>query len=231
MNCSYSNAEGMREILRDVKVLFSDGPLMPRTIQCLRPYICPFHRLLTLVPKGSSVLDVGCGSGIFLGLLMKRVGLRTARGFDSSECAIELATAMQRNLPSEMMKNIAFEHRDANQSWPEDTYDVVSMIDVMHHVSPEAQHEVFLKAVEHVAPGGLLFYKDMADHPVSFALANRFHDLIMAHQWIHYVPIAQVRSWGSEAGLSIEQESQYRMLWYAHEWIVFKKPSTTPLIC
>ena len=223
-NCS--NSKENHEIIKDTKAIFSCGPLIPRTIQHLRPYICPFHSLLALVPKDSSVLDVGCGSGIFLGLLVKRVGLRAALGFDYSKAAIELATIMQKALPREMGKNINFECRNANQTWPEGTFDMVSMIDVMHHVPPEAQQDVFMQAVDHVAPGGLLLYKDMANKPAPFALANRLHDLIMAHQWIHYAPIAQVRSWGIEAGLQVEQESQCRMLWYAHEWIVLKKPIT-----
>lgn len=223
---NFPTKEQKCEILRDAKALFSHGPIFSRTIQCLRPYICPFHQLIELIPVGASVLDVGCGSGIFLGLLMKRVGLRNALGFDSSKKAIELATIMQRYLPLEMAKNITFERRDANQSWSEGAFDVVCMIDVMHHVPPVAQREVFLQAVNHLAPGGLLLYKDMAERPLFFALANRLHDLIMARQWIYYAPITQIRSWGNESGLRIEEESQCRMLWYAHEWIVFKKPGT-----
>ena len=220
------SSEEMREILKDTKALFSHGPLLARTIQSLRPYICPFHQLLAVVPKDSSVLDVGCGSGIFLGLLMKKVGLRAGLGFDFSQSAIELASFMRENLPEHLAKNIRFERRNANQSWPSGIFDVVSMIDVMHHVSPTAQRAVFMQAIDHLAPGGLFLYKDMANRPASFALANRLHDLIMAQQWINYVPISLIRSWGIEAGLEIKQESKCHMIWYAHEWIVFKKPTT-----
>jgi 2-polyprenyl-3-methyl-5-hydroxy-6-metoxy-1,4-benzoquinol methylase len=222
------SAEGIRDILSDAKILFSSGPLLSRMIQQLRPYICPFHELLAVVPKNSSVLDVGCGSGIFLGLLIKRVGLRSALGFDYSESGIELAKLMLANMPAEMTKNIDFELRNANQPWPEGDFDVVSMIDVMHHVNPAAQRKVFLEAVDHVAPGGLLLYKDMADKPFVFALANKLHDLIMARQWINYVPTALIKRWATEAGLYVVLESRCRMIWYAHEWIVFRKrPPTT----
>ncbi|WHZ25493.1 MAG: hypothetical protein OJF51_000288 [Nitrospira sp.] len=227
MKCNDLSTEGTRDVLSDAKMLFSSGPFLSRMIQQLRPYICPFHELLAVVPRNSSVLDVGCGSGIFLGLLMKRVGLRSAFGFDYSESAIELARLMLKNMPAEMTKNIDFELRNANQSWPEGDFDVVSMIDVMHHVNPTAQREVFLEAVDHVNPGGLLLYKDMADRPLVFALANRLHDLIMARQWINYVPTSLIKRWAIEAGLHVVQESQCRMIWYAHEWIVFKKRPTT----
>jgi 2-polyprenyl-3-methyl-5-hydroxy-6-metoxy-1,4-benzoquinol methylase len=154
---------------------------------------------------------------------MKRVGLRSALGFDYSESAIGLAKLMLGNMPAEMTKNIDFELRNANQSWPEGDFDVVSMIDVMHHVNPAAQRKVFLEAVDHVAPGGLLLYKDMADRPFVFALANRVHDLIMARQWIYYVPISLIKMWAIEAGLYVVQESRCHMIWYAHEWMVFRK--------
>ena len=221
------SAEGIRDILSDAKILFSSGPLLSRMIQQLRPYICPFHELLAVVPQNASVLDVGCGSGIFLGLLMKRVGLRSALGFDYSKPGIELAKLMLANMPAEMTKNIDFELRNANQPWPEGDFDVVSMIDVMHHVTPAAQRKVFLEAVGHVAPGGLLLYKDMAERPLVFALANKLHDLIMARQWINYVPISLIKRWAIEAGLDVVQEARCRMIWYAHEWIVFRKRSPT----
>lgn len=227
MKCNDLSTEGIRDILSDTKILFSSGPFFARIIQQLRPYICPFHELLAAVPKNSSVLDVGCGSGLFLGLLMKRVGLRSALGLDSSKSAIELAKLMLRNMPAEMTTNIDFELRNANQSWPEGHFDVVSMIDVMHHVTPAAQRRLFLEAAAHVAPGGLLLYKDMANRPLVFALANKLHDLIMARQWISYAPISLIKRWAIEAGLYVVQESRSRMIWYAHEWIVFRKQPPT----
>jgi 2-polyprenyl-3-methyl-5-hydroxy-6-metoxy-1,4-benzoquinol methylase len=225
MNSDGSSRE-VREIVSDAKALFSHGPIFPRTVQRLGAYVCPFHELLALVPKGASVLDVGCGSGIFLGLLMKQVGPRLALGFDASQYAIGIAENMRQNLPQAAANKIAFERRDVNQSWPAGRFDVVSIIDVMHHVSSDVQSKLFLDALDHVAPGGLLLYKDMADRPVILALANWLHDLIMARQWIRYVPIARIRSWGIQSGLSVEKESQCRVLWYAHEWILFKKPET-----
>lgn len=222
MTSNHSGIEETREIIREVKELFSHGPFLMRTIQYLRPYICPFHLLLPLVPKGASVLDIGCGSGVFLGLLARRE-IRQGVGFDASAPAIELATIMRNNLPSEWMKNISFELLNTKQAWPQGVFDTVTMIDVMHHIPPSAQREVFLSAVDHVAPGGTFLYKDMAKKPAILALANRLHDLVMARQWIHYVPLLQIKAWGKEAGLHIQQESKFRMLWYAHEWVLFKK--------
>lgn len=214
------------QIVQDAKDLFTRGPRLARTIQHLRPYICPFHLLVEVVTPGASVLDVGCGSGLFLGLLMKRIGLRTAVGFDFSSTAIALAQGMRENLSAADRAALRFECRDAGDEWPEGYFDVVSMIDVMHHVPPQAQKAVFAKAVSRVAPGGVLLYKDMADTPAMLSLANQLHDLAMARQWINYAPLEDVRDWGREAGLELEKEAACRMLWYAHEWLVFRKPTS-----
>src|SRR5260370_21093982 len=33
-------------------------------IVCLRPFICPFEEVLSRIPPGTPLVDVGCGAGI-----------------------------------------------------------------------------------------------------------------------------------------------------------------------
>ena len=40
-----------------------------RSLAALRPFICPFGPILSSVPAGVSVLDVGCGNGLVLALM------------------------------------------------------------------------------------------------------------------------------------------------------------------
>src|SRR5207237_246924 len=49
--------------------LYPSGPPLFRALQVYRPYICPFEALISEVPKDATVLDIGCGGGLFLGLL------------------------------------------------------------------------------------------------------------------------------------------------------------------
>jgi ribosomal protein L11 methylase PrmA len=75
-----------REIYRDSKASI-------RYKQGYRPYICPFHLLVDCIPRGASVLDVGCGAGLFV-LLMATLGrIRSAIGFDEDYVAIHAAQA------------------------------------------------------------------------------------------------------------------------------------------
>ncbi len=104
-------------------------------LQRLRPLICPFDQLAQGVPVGSRVLDVGCGSGLFLGLLAGLGRIDDATGFDSNGGAIQRALQMRQRLPPPA--RLEFERRDVADGWPEGLYDVVSVIDVMHHVPPK----------------------------------------------------------------------------------------------
>ncbi len=57
------------EFSRIARELFCNAPLPMRLLQRYRPCICPFESLVPDIQEGSSVLDVGCGCGLFLGLL------------------------------------------------------------------------------------------------------------------------------------------------------------------
>lgn len=209
------------DILRAARVLFQDGPLLMRTMQRLRPHVCPFEALLRVVPRGASVLDVGCGSGIFLGLLHYFGYDVNGLGFDSSRPAIQCAQAMAERHGGGAIR---FERIPVGDRWPEGRFDVVSMIDVMHHIPVQHQESAFLAACERVSPGGFLLYKDMSDRPFPLAAANRLHDLVIAREWIHYVPVATVERWATSLGMTVEQPSTHRLLWYRHDLRVFGIP-------
>lgn len=203
--------------------LYADARGAIKYKQKLRPHICPFHIIALRVPTGASVLDVGCGAGLFI-LLLRRLGrVRSATGFDASEAAIQTAQKIAARLPNP--GRMQFEHRDANDAWPVGRFDVVCLIDVLHHVQPERQAGLFATAVEHVADGGILLYKDMASRPRWRALANRLHDLISAGDWIHYVQLDDVINWAQKAGLRLEENGKINMLWYRHEWCIFRRPN------
>jgi SAM-dependent methyltransferase len=209
------------DVLRAARVLFDDGPVVMRTMQRLRPHICPFEALIRVVPKTASVLDAGCGSGLFLGLLRYFDYDVNGFGFDSSRSAINCAQAMARRHGGGAIR---FDRIPAGDPWPEGAFDVVSLIDVMHHIPPTHQESAFTAAYERVAPGGILLYKDMSDKPLHLAAANRFHDLVIAREWIHYVSITTVDRWAASLGMTIEQQSSHRLLCYQHDLRVFGVP-------
>jgi 2-polyprenyl-3-methyl-5-hydroxy-6-metoxy-1,4-benzoquinol methylase len=194
-------------------------------MQTFRPYICPFDHILPLVPPGSTVLDIGCGAGLLLGLLAITDRVYRGVGFDVGSQAIAEATKMAGTLDAKE-KRLSFWLMDASDAWPDGLYDVVTLIDVLHHVDPDNQENVIAKAVSHVRPGGLFIYKDMAQRPRWRAAWNRLHDLIVARDWIHYVPSESVEKWGRTAGLVVEHRLRIVNCYlYDHELLVFRMPS------
>jgi 2-polyprenyl-3-methyl-5-hydroxy-6-metoxy-1,4-benzoquinol methylase len=213
------------KIQRLAKELFQTVRPPRRWIQSLRPRICPFDELIPYVPSGASVLDVGCGAGLFLGLLTALDRIERGFGFDANRSAIEAARLMMAALPPKGANRLLFEHLDASAPWPVGAFDVVSLIDVLHHIPPPAQEKAVAMAVARVAPGGRLIYKDMALRPSWSAWANRLHDLIMVREWINYRPLDEVREWGSSNGLKLILQGRKRLYWYCHEWLVFERPA------
>jgi 2-polyprenyl-3-methyl-5-hydroxy-6-metoxy-1,4-benzoquinol methylase len=200
---------------------FSKCPIVYRILQTLRPRICPFAEIIAAIPKGARVLDVGCGGGVFLALLTHFDTTCTGSGFDTNPAAVAAAQKMRAHHPQGLA--LSFQTLEINHPWPEGSYDVVSMIDVLHHIPPAAWESVIAMATERVQPDGFLLVKDMASRPVWFALVNKIHDLLVAREWINHIPFDLMRGLAEGCGLTLETEQRIEMLWYRHELAVFRK--------
>jgi 2-polyprenyl-3-methyl-5-hydroxy-6-metoxy-1,4-benzoquinol methylase len=210
-----------RELSQTARELFAEAPLVPRTLQTYRPYICPFDVLLEFVPASSTVLDIGCGAGLFLALLAKYKGVAAATGVDLNAQAISIANAMKER--AHLGAQVEYMVGSASGELPGGEFDVVSMIDVLHHVPPEAQNDALRQAAAKVRPGGLFVFKDMGRRPHWRAAANRLHDLVVARQWINYCPIASVERWTIDRGFDLVTRDDRNMFWYRHELRVFRR--------
>ncbi len=216
------SARDLSEIARRV---FTHGPLLLRTLQHWRPYICPFEVLLPFIPEGSRVLDIGCGGGL-LGALVCATR-RPARfvGFDSSAAAIEVA---RKNVESargeEQICVPEFIQLDVGKPWPAGPFDVITIVDVVHHIPPAFQRSALEQAAAALEPGGTFIYKDMTRRGVIRPMMNRLHDLALAKQWIHYADLDDVQAWLTGAGLTLVHREFLPRWWYGHELLVLTKP-------
>ena len=206
--------------MNELNSAYTAAPLMHRALVAARPYICPFEPVLAEVPSGQEILDVGCGVGALLTALALQGKVKSGVGVDINPKSIEVANRVARSIA---MPQLSFQVADSAGVLPGLEYDVVTLIDVMHHIPPLVQRQFFMNCAERVRPGGLLVYKDMADEPIFYNLFNRLHDLVLARQFIHYAPLESVVMWAGECGLSPVSKSLYSRLAYAHELVVFRK--------
>jgi 2-polyprenyl-3-methyl-5-hydroxy-6-metoxy-1,4-benzoquinol methylase len=210
------------DVLAAARLIYRDAPFGARLMQSLRPYICPFEHLLAHVPTGASVLDAGCGAGLLLALIAHFDPTATGFGFDTSVHAIRVARRIAKR--PMFASRLRFETLSVTAEWPSGSYDVVSVVDVLHHVPPAAQPHLVSIALSRVRRGGLLIYKDMAHRPAWQAGWNRMHDLLLARQWINYRKIGEVRAWTSAAGAAPLAERRVDIGPYGHELLVAQRP-------
>lgn len=205
--------------------LYRDAPVSLRIIQSLRPFICPFDRIIPLVPDGSDVLDVGCGAGLLLNLIAASGRPLSLTGFDSCQKAISAATSAAGRNFSLGRQQGRFTVVDARSAWPSGTFGVVTLIDVLHHIPVNNRREVISRACAATASGGSLIVKDIAPRPRWRALMNCLHDLVMTREWVRYTNLDEVEEWALSMGMVSAHRERIFRLWYGHDLLVMTKPS------
>lgn len=200
--------------------LYRDAPFLQRLLVAHRHRICPTKPILAHIPDGRSILDVGCGVGFFLITFALNRNIRSGVGFDVNESAVSVARRAARSLCD---VDLRFHHQSSVRELELGPFEVVTVIDVMHHIPVRDQERFFAECADAVAPMGRLVYKDMAQKPMWMSLWNRFHDLVLARQVIHYVPLETIKQWGADRGLKLVHEEKYARYAYAHELLVFER--------
>ena len=213
--------EGVTKSIADqaADIFRGDSSRIRRFFQAYRPFICPFDTVIEQVPNGSSVLDVGCGAGLFLLLLAAQERISEARGIDIASGAIRAAQqAVERN---GFGSRLSFESWHPDSDLPGGDWTVVTSIDVLHHVPQERQRQFVAALCGAVPVGGRLIVKDMVRTPRWRAVANGMHDLIMARQAVCHLDPDQVIPWVEAEGLTSSYFRRENRLWYGHWTTVF----------
>ncbi|MDH5509468.1 MAG: class I SAM-dependent methyltransferase [Nitrospinota bacterium] len=130
------------------------------------PAIADYHRALedlTLAAPGRDLLDVGCAAGTFLDIAQRK-GWKT-RGVELSEWASRRAR-QEHNLDvvTGTLEQAAF---------PEASFDVVTMWDVLEHVPDPVQLLVEAKRI--LRPGGVLYVNTISYHSLLNLMAHVAH--------------------------------------------------------
>ena len=181
--------------------------------------ICPFDNIAPYI-NGNSVLDIGCGFSFLLYIANKLCHVPNLYGIDCNERKIQKAEKLLKLHTT--ANNIKLYCCKDSSRWPKKTFDVITMIDVLHHVAPKDQKRYLVEALKRTAPNGTFIYKDMANKPLIMNIMNRLHDLVIARQWIHYLDIKEVERVFLENGFQAVARKKKILFWYSHEMIVFQ---------
>jgi len=163
---------------------------------------------------------MGCGRGMLLLNLAAAGRIQSGIGVEISEQLVDEANTAKAKCEDVYRKPEEIFDFDRQ-------FDTVMAVDVLHHVPVEHQTNFIHKLMERVNEGGTLVYKDMARKPYWRAIGNRFHDLVIAKQWINYFPMQSCLAI-LEADQNWEEASlqTYSRFWYGHELAVAKKSNS-----
>ncbi|MGE0160358.1 MAG: class I SAM-dependent methyltransferase [Gemmatimonadales bacterium] len=123
----------------------------------MRWAICPFDRILPFVPDRGRLLDVGCGSGLWLTYLSLEKPALELHGIDTDARKLEVASAS--------LAGKAQLRQASAVDLPAGTFDCITILDVFCLLSDETKRRVLEACHAALAPGGTIVLKDADTRP------------------------------------------------------------------
>ncbi len=166
------------------------------------------------LPDTGSVLDIGCGFGLFSLYYAATGPGRLVRGVDVDRRRIAMARRAAARLA---LDNVVYEEGDARDFKGDTEVSAAYMLDIVHHVPPAAVPPLLRQLHRAVAPGGLLLVKDVDTRPAAKRWFTWTLDKVMDRR-------APVRYWSAEelaaaldtAGFTVRRHLMVDVLPYPH---------------
>jgi 2-polyprenyl-3-methyl-5-hydroxy-6-metoxy-1,4-benzoquinol methylase len=185
-----------------------------------RPYICPLGWVLSQIPEGTRLYDIGCGTGSLLFLSLRFRLAKLAHGYDVALGAVKASNAFGRDFSNFRVDYIQPENTPPDLSG----YDTITMIDVMHHIPPNRQDDFIRETIARMDSGAKLIIKDIEASKVLGAWMNQLHDLLLSREWVHQRRSQDIVRLLKSAGAEVDQPILRWTLWYPHFLIVAYVP-------
>jgi 2-polyprenyl-3-methyl-5-hydroxy-6-metoxy-1,4-benzoquinol methylase len=128
-----------------------------RLHQVIRTLLVPFQSVADHLPERGTLLDLGCGNGLFLALAKKAKPDLDIVGLDLSEDKIAAARQAFHACTDRVPQLVVMDIKD----FPEQSVDVISIIDVLYLVPFERWNSILEKCYRCVKPGGKVLIKEM----------------------------------------------------------------------
>jgi cyclopropane fatty-acyl-phospholipid synthase-like methyltransferase len=129
------------------------------------------------LPARGTVLDLGCGFGLFaLYMATCRPDIRLV-GLDLNPRRIDIARATAAKLG---IANCSFMQQDLCDWSPSEPVAGAYVLDVLHHLPPETADRLIAGIHARLDPGGRFIVKDVDTHPAPMRWFCRLTDLVMA---------------------------------------------------
>jgi SAM-dependent methyltransferase len=157
------------------------------------------------LPRGGSVIDLGCGPGFPITVVLVEEGLQAS----AVDAAPSLVAAFQRNLPgTPIVCESVLESRFFNQ-----TFDAVLAIGLMFLLKAEEQHRLIQRFADILAPRGRLLFTSSAKPAVWNDVMTGLESISLGAE--EYTKLL------ADAGISVAEE--YEDVGQNHYFDAFKR--------
>jgi 2-polyprenyl-3-methyl-5-hydroxy-6-metoxy-1,4-benzoquinol methylase len=209
--------------------LYGNASFITRAYLRIKLRICPLIALETYFPQEGTIIDLGCGNGLFSNILSLGSPERQIIGLDLDEKKIEVAneTKIQRAQITYQIGNVV------EAEYPRG--DVFTLVDVLYLIPYDKQEIILQKCYRSLPPGGNLIIKEMDKKPrwkyvwnllqetlavklIGFTLGERFY----FRSQKDYADILQ------GIGFSVKSVPMHSGYWYPHiAYICTKSPQNS----
>jgi 2-polyprenyl-3-methyl-5-hydroxy-6-metoxy-1,4-benzoquinol methylase len=213
-----------------VRHLYRAAPWPVRLHLALRSMTCPFAAIAEVVPPAGTILDVGCGHGLFALSLAVASPARQVRGTDIDDRKLRHAQTAAEAARRQGL-DVAFTLTSPGQLPPR-CWDCILLVDVLYLLEPHAQHALLQSCADQLAPNGLLVVKEMAPHPAWKLAWNTAQEAISVRilhitRGQRVVPLdpSSYRQWMTAAGLTVNERPLHRGYPHPHHLLLGHKPA------
>jgi 2-polyprenyl-3-methyl-5-hydroxy-6-metoxy-1,4-benzoquinol methylase len=185
----------------------------------LRRLIFPFGMILEEIPEKSRVLDIGSGYGAFpIMVARERIPERVL----GVEIDRERVKAARRS--SAGLGNVGFVVGDFSGFRTEERFDVITCLDVLHHVPKNLQRGVVEKAGNLLREGGSLILVEIGSRPLLKYAWNYVHDIVMTRSLgMSYIPRERCLEMVKSGGLRVASVRDASRFMYSRYMITARK--------
>src|SRR5436309_1584040 len=166
------------------------------------------------LPAEGTILDIGCGFGLFSLYYAQLQPAARFRGLDLNPRRVGLAAAAAKRLG---LANVAYAVGDARTYRADGEYAAAYMLDIVHHIPPEAVEPLIMALHCGLRPGGVLIVKDVDTQPAYKRWFTHALDLIMTPRGaIHYWPAETLQALLQGVGFRVYRHLMVDILPYPH---------------
>jgi 2-polyprenyl-6-hydroxyphenyl methylase/3-demethylubiquinone-9 3-methyltransferase len=208
---------------------YSEAGFITRAYLKIKLKICPLLQLEAYFPRQGTIIELGCGNGLFSNILSLGSSERQVIGLDLDEKKIHVAneTKTQGAQTTYQIGDVVC------ADYPQGN--VISLIDVLYLIPFDNQELMLRKCYQSLPPGGTLIIKEMDTKPrwkyawnllqetlavklIGFTLGERFYFRSQSD----YMEILQ------RLGFSVKPIALHSGYWYPHiAYISTKSPKNS----